>query len=76
MISYLPLSHSAGLMGDVINPLIVGNTCYYARPDAFSGSLLQTLLWARPTAFGSVPRIWEKFEEKIKETAAKNGFLA
>lgn len=76
MISYLPLSHSAGLMGDIINQLIVGNTVFYARPDVFSGTLLQTLLWARPTAFGSVPRIWEKLEERIKEIAASKGFLA
>jgi long-chain-fatty-acid--CoA ligase ACSBG len=75
-ISYLPLSHVAGLMGDIINNIIAGNVIYYAKPDALSGSLLETLLWCRPTAFVSVPRIWEKFEEKIKEIASQKGKLA
>lgn len=38
--------------------------------------MLETLLWAKPTLFFAVPRIWEKFEEKLKEIAAsKPGIL-
>ena len=39
---------------------------YYAKPDALQGSLVSTLLWARPTFFLAVPRIWEKLEDGIK----------
>lgn len=45
---------------------------YFARPDALSGTLVETLTWARPTIFFAVPRVWEKFEEKMKEAAANN----
>ena len=32
-----------------------------------AGTLVESLLWARPTVFMAVPRIFEKFEEKLKE---------
>lgn len=66
-VSYLPLSHIAGLAVDVLGHLCNGHELYFAKPDALSGTLLQTLLWARPTVFFAVPRIWEKFEDKLKE---------
>jgi long-chain-fatty-acid--CoA ligase ACSBG len=53
-----------------------GLCVYYARPDALQGTLVQTLQWAKPTAFLGVPRIWEKFEEKLKSIAAEKGGLA
>ena len=31
---------------------------------------METLQWARPTLFMAVPRIWEKFEDKLKEIAS------
>jgi len=34
------------------------------------GTLVETLQWARPTLFMAVPRIWEKFEDKLKEIAS------
>ena len=43
------------------------STVYFARPDALKGSLPITLKAVRPTAFFGVPRVWEKFEEKMKE---------
>ena len=49
---------------------------YFARPDALQGSLAITLNKVRPTLFGGVPRVWEKFEEKMKEVASKRGALA
>jgi long-subunit acyl-CoA synthetase (AMP-forming) len=34
------------------------------------------LTWARPTIFLAVPRIWEKFEDKLKEIgASKPAFM-
>jgi long-chain-fatty-acid--CoA ligase ACSBG len=48
---------------------------FFAGPDALSGSLIETLKEVKPTFFFSVPRVWEKIEEKMKLTASSNGFL-
>lgn len=69
-VSYLPLSHIAGLQADLMNLLIFGCQVYFAKKDALQGSLVETLQWCRPTAFLAVPRIWEKFEDKLKAIAA------
>ena len=34
------------------------------------GTLTETLQWCRPTIFFTVPRVWEKFEDALKERAA------
>jgi len=76
IVSYLPLSHIAGLAFDILQHM--GNVCevYFARPDALQGTLVNTLQWARPTTFFAVPRVWEKFEERLKEIAStKPGFV-
>lgn len=39
------------------------------------GTLIETLLEARPTLFFGVPRVFEKIEEKMKSIAASNGYL-
>jgi long-chain-fatty-acid--CoA ligase ACSBG len=76
VVSYLPLSHIAGFQFDIIHTLIFGTTVYFAKPDALQGTLIETLQWCKPTFFLAVPRIWEKFEEKLKEVASKSpGFL-
>lgn len=43
IVSYLPLSHIAGLCFDVLQH--IGNVCelYFARPDALQGTLVNTL---------------------------------
>jgi long-chain-fatty-acid--CoA ligase ACSBG len=71
IVSYLPLSHSAALLFDVIVGTLSGATIYFAQPDAFKGSLVETLKDVRPTRFLGVPRVWEKFQEAI-ETATRN----
>lgn len=66
MVSYLPLSHIAAQMMDINAPLHTGLTVHFARPDALKGTLLDTLKAVRPTVFVGVPRVWEKFKEKIE----------
>jgi len=76
VLSYLPLSHVAGMQFDLLSPVLLGSQLYFAKPDALQGTLLESLLWCRPTFFLAVPRIWEKFEDKLKEIAAsKPAFL-
>lgn len=70
MVSYLPLSHIAGLQMDLTNLIIFGSQIYFAKRDALQGSLVETLQWCRPTLFLAVPRVWEKFEDKLKAIAA------
>lgn len=76
MVSYLPLSHVAGLYADLVTPLMSGYHIFFAQPDALQGSLIETLKEVRPTAFFSVPRVWEKIDEKMKQIAKNNGWLA
>jgi long-chain-fatty-acid--CoA ligase ACSBG len=47
--------------------MVTGHELFFARPDALAGTLVQSLTWARPTIFFAVPRVYEKFEEKMKE---------
>ena len=76
IVSYLPLSHIAGLAFDILTHFYNVSELYFAKPDALQGTLVETLQWARPTAFFAVPRVWEKFEDKLKEVAAsKSGLL-
>jgi len=45
---------------------------FFARPDALThGTLAETIKFVKPTAFFGVPRIFEKFEEKIREKFAE-----
>jgi len=50
--------------------VFTGLELYFAKPDALAGTLVETLNWAKPTVFFAVPRVWEKFEEKLKEIAS------
>jgi len=54
---------------------VQGAHCYFADASALQGSLIEYLKEARPTFFFSVPRVWEKIEEKMKLIAASNGWL-
>ena len=66
VLSYLPLSHILGLMADVFFPMINRGTTFFADKKALKGSLVDNLLWCRPTEFIGVPRVWEKIMEGMK----------
>ncbi|XP_072353273.1 long-chain-fatty-acid--CoA ligase ACSBG2-like isoform X3 [Scyliorhinus torazame] len=75
VVSFLPMSHIAAQMMDIWIPMKFGAATYFAEPDALKGSLVNTLREVRPTAFLGVPRVWEKIEEKMKETSAGSSAL-
>jgi len=79
IISYLPLSHVAGMMVDIISPITIAAskpgfaTLHFARPyDLKVGTLGDRLRAVRPTLFLGVPRVWEKIQEKIMAKSAAN----
>jgi len=80
VISYLPLSHVAGMMVDIVCPIVAAAeldyhcTVYFARPyDLKAGTIGDRLRGVNPTIFLGVPRVWEKIQEKMVATAARAG---
>ncbi|XP_046814921.1 very long-chain-fatty-acid--CoA ligase bubblegum isoform X1 [Vespa crabro] len=72
-VSYLPLSHVAAQIVDIFLTMSVAATVYFADKNALKGSLINTLVAAKPTAFLGVPRVWEKIYEKMQLVARNNG---
>mmetsp|Transcript_50983 Transcript_50983/g.75655 ORF Transcript_50983/g.75655 Transcript_50983/m.75655 type:complete len:761 (-) Transcript_50983:236-2518(-) len=77
VLSYLPLSHVAGMMVDIISPLCISAfddgwvTLTFARPyDLSVGSLGDRLRQVKPTIFLGVPRVWEKVQETMQRVGA------
>lgn len=73
VVSFLPASHIAANLIDICAALVVGCRVHIAPPDALKGSLVQTLRLARPTIFISVPRVYEKIQEKLLQIGAESG---
>jgi len=80
LISYLPLSHVAGMMVDIIMPIFMtgaedrpGWICvFFARPyDLKLASIVERFKAVRPTMFLGVPRVWEKIAEKLQAIGKK-----
>ncbi|CAK9293880.1 unnamed protein product [Gordionus sp. m RMFG-2023] len=65
IISYLPLSHIAAQITDMYVTIESASSIWFAQPDAMKGSLLKTLIEVKPTIFMGVPRLWEKFTDKL-----------
>ncbi|KYN35140.1 Very long-chain-fatty-acid--CoA ligase bubblegum, partial [Trachymyrmex septentrionalis] len=75
IVSYLPLSHVAAQLIDIVINITLASTVYFADPSALKGTLINTLLVAQPTFFIGVPRVWEKINEKMQEKARNNGVI-
>lgn len=72
LLSLLPLSHVFERTAGYYTPLLNGATIAYAQGPK---DLPVNLKEIKPTIFVSVPRIFEKFNEIIWETARNSGFL-
>lgn len=73
IMSYLPLSHVAGMLVDIVFPIAVSVetsawcTVQFARPyDLKVGTIVNRLRAVKPTVFLGVPRVWEKIMEKMR----------
>ena len=71
VISYLPLSHIAEQMFSVHIPVTAGTQVYFAQypPQKY---LNRNFREVSPTIIFSVPRIWEKFAEGVKNTLSES----
>lgn len=74
-VSYLPLSHIAAQIGELFLPLTLAGTVFFGDKNAMRGTLVQTLLKARPTFFFGVPRVYEKIQERMVNIGAQSGAI-
>lgn len=72
VVSFLPLSHVAASMLDIFVMMTCQGTTYFADKKALKGTLTYYLREAMPTIFICVPRVWEKFQEKMMEVGKSN----
>jgi len=77
VLSYLPMSHIAGAMIDLLQPAYFGSklkrkgTTYFARPyDLKEMTLATRIQFVRPTTFLAVPRVFEKIQAKMMGVSA------
>lgn len=62
-------------MADLIMGLVVAATVHFADKNALKGSLIDTLVFAKPTTFLGVPRVWEKFYENFVALSEKKNIF-
>ena len=68
IISYLPLAHAADRFLNHYGAVVSGHTTVFC---AEVNQILQTMVEVRPTAFGGVPRIWEKLHAGLTSAISK-----
>mmetsp|Transcript_3701 Transcript_3701/g.8926 ORF Transcript_3701/g.8926 Transcript_3701/m.8926 type:complete len:766 (-) Transcript_3701:113-2410(-) len=76
-LSYLPLSHVAGMMIDIVSPIVASAnspawiSTFFARPyDLKEKAIKDRLGIAKPTLFLGVPLVWEKIADQIRAIGA------
>mmetsp|Transcript_116086 Transcript_116086/g.369346 ORF Transcript_116086/g.369346 Transcript_116086/m.369346 type:complete len:756 (-) Transcript_116086:113-2380(-) len=76
-LSYLPLSHVAGMLLDIVAPVTAtafkpaSYTVFFARPyDLKEKAIKDRLGIAKPTVFLGVPLVWEKIADQIRSMGA------
>ena len=72
-LSYLPLSHIAGIMEDIFIAIYAANEVHFADKEVLKSTLVENLKRVKPTRLGGVPRVFEKIEEGMKAAGAKSG---
>lgn len=72
-LSFLPLSHTFERTVGYYLPMMAGATVAYARSI---GQLADDLLQIQPTAMIAVPRIFERFHDRILQQLRKKSFIA
>ncbi|XP_030376838.1 very long-chain-fatty-acid--CoA ligase bubblegum [Scaptodrosophila lebanonensis] len=75
IVSYLPLSHVAAQTVDIYTAASIACCIWFADKDALKGTLVKSLQDARPTRFMGVPRVYEKFQERMVAVAASSGSM-
>lgn len=77
IVSFLPLSHVAGMMVDIVAQIAASaldegwSATFFARPyDLKVGSLKDRLQAVKPTLFLGVPLVWEKIADKMRSIGA------
>lgn len=73
--SYLPLSHVAAQLFEVLMPLLCGDCVYFAGRDALKGKVAEYLRIAKPTRIFGVPRVYEKIQEQLQVAEANSSYL-
>eukprot|EP00188_Purpureofilum_apyrenoidigerum_P000929 Plantae.Rhodophyta-Purpureofilum_apyrenoidigerum.ctg14687.p1 GENE.Plantae.Rhodophyta-Purpureofilum_apyrenoidigerum.ctg14687~~Plantae.Rhodophyta-Purpureofilum_apyrenoidigerum.ctg14687.p1 ORF type:complete len:691 (+),score=158.11 Plantae.Rhodophyta-Purpureofilum_apyrenoidigerum.ctg14687:85-2073(+) len=72
MLSYLPLAHIFGQSVEKTFMLLGGRIGYWQGDIRL---LLEDLMELKPTVFFGVPRVYARFEQKIRETLEGSSFL-
>ena len=71
VVSYLPLSHIAAGSVDIYWSMNGGATVHFADKMALQGSLIKTLVEAKPTVLFGVSRVFEKIQDKLVDIGKK-----